>query len=338
MNVTAPAVGEYAYPICIGTGVTASLRDTIKGDLEKKKYSSALVVFDPILANHPAIQPLFELPSFSLPASGEAIKSFSNLQQILQEFATQKLDRHSVVIAVGGGATGDAVSFAASLYMRGVSVIQVPTTLLAMVDSSIGGKTAVNLGAIKNLIGTFLNPNRVDIDLEFLPTLSIAEYRSGFAEIIKHAVIDDTSLIADLKGCAALGLENRTSPQLARTIEKSLAVKKRIVEADPFEKGVRKILNFGHSAGHAFESYSHKTSTPLLHGEAVMLGMLFEAHIAAAMNSKAASIVDIVKELGRLFTFDLTFPQYPADEFISALSLDKKNSGGDIRFSLSFST
>jgi 3-dehydroquinate synthase len=244
-----------------------------------------------------------------------------------------RLDRKSALVAIGGGAVGDAVSFAASLYMRGIAVIQVPTTLLAMVDSSVGGKTAINFGAVKNLIGSFQQPDAVCIDPAFLSTLPLREYTSGIAEIIKHACIHDQSLVPLL-------LEQRLhecdSAILCDVIARSITTKKEVVEQDPTEQHIRKILNFGHTVGHALERCSHDTKEPLLHGEAVAQGMLIESLIAMKLKREAREVLDTLVRLYRFQGISTDIASLDEEKLMGAMLLDKKNQSGVLRFSLSF--
>lgn len=244
-----------------------------------------------------------------------------------------RLDRKSAVIAVGGGAVGDAVSFAASLYMRGIAVIQIPTTLLSMVDSSVGGKTAINVGPVKNLIGSFQHPEAVFIEPGFLSSLPEREFLSGTAEIIKHAFIRDAELIPLLLDQR---LKESDSSTLTSIISRSVKTKKEIVQEDPTEEHIRKILNFGHTVGHALERCSHETTTPLLHGEAVFQGMLLESLIASKLKKE---VRDVFEELVRLYRFQgvsTEINELNEDKLINAMLLDKKNHSGKLRFSLCF--
>lgn len=269
-----------------------------------------------------------------------------------------KCDRKSLVINIGGGVIGDMGGFAAATYMRGVDFIQVPTTLLAMVDASVGGKLAIDFDGVKNLIGSFQSPKAVIIDTSFLDTLPERELHSGFAEIIKHGLIADKTYFREVQtylkydtdthpslrkvpaGLQGEGkvLETGTEDML-RLIHRSVEIKKSIVEADPTEQGIRKILNFGHTIGHAIESHSMAHSlqltahSPLLHGEAIAIGMVAEAHIAMQIGQLAANeLVQIEEVLSRA---QLPTRYRLVDQSIRDLMRsDKKNSHGKIKFAL----
>ena len=209
---------------------------------------------------------------------GETEKSWGNLEKVLQWLTDLKFDRTDYVIAFGGGVVGDLVSLAASLFRRGINLIQVPTTLLSQVDSSVGGKTAVNSGFAKNSIGTFYHPKAVFCDISFLSTLSTRNFFAGYAEVLKMALVFDKSFyqfLIDNQELIAL----KEKSVLIYIINKSLELKSRIVEIDETEQGDRALLNFGHTFGHALESY-FDYSEKLLHGEAVSLGMLLAAHFS----------------------------------------------------------
>ncbi len=193
---------------------------------------------------------------------GEASKNFDTLQYILGKFVEFDLNRHDLVIALGGGVVGDLCGLAASLYMRGISYVQIPTTLLAQVDSSIGGKTAIDFCGCKNLVGSFYPPSMVVVDLDVLQTLDQRQLHNGLVESLKCGLIMDPELFVLIEECCL-------DDVLEEVVVRSLLVKKEVVERDEFEGGIRKVLNFGHTLGHAIEMHSS-----LLHGEAVGIGML----------------------------------------------------------------
>ena len=201
---------------------------------------------------------------FTLP-QGEATKSISWYQTLLRAMAAADFTRGDCVIAVGGGVVGDLAGFAAATYMRGVDFYNIPTTLLAMVDSSIGGKVAVDLDGIKNLVGAFYPPRGVWVDPDVLGTLDLRQFRAGFVEAVKMALTCDAGLFAELE-------EKGLSMPAELLIEGALRIKKKVVEQDLTEQGLRRVLNFGHTVGHAVESQQQGR---LLHGECVALGMLF---------------------------------------------------------------
>jgi 3-dehydroquinate synthase len=223
--------------------------------LTKKKYTQILVIADENTQTHclPLLTKALNGQAFDLihiPA-GEQHKHIGTCQQIWQQMLNVGLDRQALVINLGGGVIGDMGGFCASTYKRGVDFVQVPTTLLSQVDASIGGKLGIDFGMVKNSIGVFCNPKAVFIDPAFLTTLSTRELRSGFAEIIKHGLIQDAAQWATIKGIGQLD-----SVDWPKLIVPSLLIKKHVVEVDPFERGLRKALNFGHTIGHAVESFA----------------------------------------------------------------------------------
>ncbi len=206
---------------------------------------------------------------------GEKLKSIRSCEKIWAWLMEQSADRHSLVINIGGGIIGDMGGFAAATYKRGIAFIQMPTTLLSQVDASIGGKLAVNFKSIKNNIGVFRHPETIIIDTNFLKTLADRELTSGFAEVIKHALIADKKLWKKL-----LKISDLRTVDWSKLLIQAIEVKNKIVAVDPFEKKERKALNFGHTVGHALESIFMKTKKSLLHGEAVAIGMICESNLS----------------------------------------------------------
>jgi 3-dehydroquinate synthase len=316
-----------AYPIVIGSGILSQ----INSYFDLKNYSKAHVLYDANLEKSLALINFTDWGinvTSSAIAGGESAKSLSTLEQILQVFSVNKLDRQSLIINLGGGMLGDLGGFAASIYMRGIDFIQVPTTLLAQVDASVGGKVAINFNGIKNLLGSFQQPKLVLIDVATLSTLPRRELNSGFAEIVKHALIYDIDFVSALESLDPRALSEES---LVALIKKNCLIKAAIVAQDPHEKGLRKILNFGHTIGHAIESLSAKSISPLLHGECVALGMLAEAHIALQRGALTNSDVKRIKEL--LLHFDLPTKLTHAissEQALDIITHDKKNSSGKI--------
>jgi 3-dehydroquinate synthase len=268
----------------------------------------------------------FETTLCILP-DGEEHKTLSSVQQLYEEFLAADLDRSSTVLAVGGGVTGDIAGFAAATYMRGVRFAQIPTSLLAMTDASVGGKTGVNLAQGKNLVGAFKQPALVFIDLAVLQTLSAVELRSGMAEVIKHAAIADADLLEEL-----IALDDSSEKVIPPDLlARSIQVKVDVVEEDPFEKGRRAILNFGHTVGHALERLS---DYELRHGEAVAIGMIAAARIAVALDQAAPALVEkLSSALGRA-GLPLMSPPFPVEEILGAMRHDKKRKGRRLRWIL----
>lgn len=236
-------------------------------------------------------------------------------------------DRKSLLINVGGGVVGDMGSFAASTFKRGIDFVQVPTTLLSQVDASVGGKTGIDLNQVKNCIGTFSQPKAVFIESIFLNTLDNRQLNSGFAEMLKHGLISDKSYFTDLQNLNLYNLNNEL-------IYKSVLIKNEIVKSDPKEQSIRKILNFGHTIGHAVESYFLGGPSPLLHGEALAIGIICEAFISHKHNGLSADELNQIVE-----TIKQHFPlvNIPAESYPQVLEYmynDKKNEKGKIGFAL----
>lgn len=270
-------------------------------------------------------------------AAGEASKSMSVLLALLEDILALGVDRDVVLIALGGGVVGDLAGFAAASLMRGVDFIQVPTSLLAQVDSSVGGKTGVNAQAGKNLIGAFHQPRAVLIDTATLDSLSARELRAGYAEIVKYGLLGDAAFFEWLEGHGSAVLE-RDPAALTHAIVTSCAAKARIVEADELETGQRALLNLGHTFGHAFEAVAGYDGT-LLHGEAVAAGMGLAFDLAAEM--ELCSGQDSVRAKAHLranglaaSVGELPVRETPTDQLIALMQRDKKVRKGEMRFVL----
>lgn len=237
-------------------------------------------------------------------------------------------DRQSLLINLGGGVVTDMGGFAASTFKRGIDFIQVPTTLLSQVDASVGGKTGIDLDHVKNIIGTFTQPKAVFISTKFLDTLDHRELVSGFAEVIKHGLIYDRDFYEQVKVLDVAQLS-------AAAIHHSVSIKNQVVTQDPTEKGLRKILNFGHTIGHAVESYSlAHDARPLLHGEAIAIGMICEGYLAHRVNGLAKDALDDIAHTFRTHFPDYTYNESIYDELITLMKNDKKNVGDRIGFAL----
>lgn len=242
---------------------------------------------------------------------GEQSKCFDEFQHLLQEMLDASFTRSDCVVAVGGGVTGDLSGFAASCYMRGVDFYNIPTTLLSQVDSSIGGKTAIDFGGVKNIVGAFYQPKKVVIDPDVLKTLSRRQLMAGLAEAIKMAATNDAELFSLIERSADL------TADLPEMIYRALMIKKSVVELDPRETGLRRVLNFGHTIGHAVESFN---AGRLLHGECVALGMIPMSGENAAMRIRA-----VLKKYGLPTEIGQT-----ADELMPFLKHDKKTGADGI--------
>ena len=270
---------------------------------------------------------LYKLPKFDNCTiieikSGEEHKNITTCSFIWEELTNNHFDRKSLLINLGGGVIGDMGGFCASTYKRGIDFIQIPTTLLAMVDASIGGKLGIDFNGLKNQIGLFNNPKSVLINSEFLNTLSDNELKSGFAEVVKHALIADNNLWNKIISTSFNDLI------WEEIIETSIKIKNKIVASDPFEKGERKKLNFGHTFGHAIESYYLEKGTPILHGEAVFIGMILETELSPISKEDKNEIKNYM-----LSNFNLAHTPNKSN-LLPFLMNDKKNSQGKINFSL----
>lgn len=263
---------------------------------------------------------------------GEQHKTAESLDAIHTALLSHRCDRHSIIVAIGGGVVGDVAGFAAATYMRGIPFIQVPTTLLAQVDSSIGGKTAINHPLGKNMIGAFHQPSAVFIDPLLLNTLPDAELSAGFAEIIKHALIRDAAYLDWLEANSA-GLLARDPELLTHAIRRSCEIKAAIVEADEFETGERALLNLGHTFGHALEAVLGFGTW--LHGHAVGCGLVLATDMSARLGLIDSAAVARVQRIVSAFRLPVRVPaQASTSALVDAMLLDKKNEGGRVRFIL----
>ncbi len=259
--------------------------------------------------------------------SGERNKNLHTCQYVWTQLTEQSFTRKSLLVNLGGGVIGDMGGFIASTYKRGIRFVNIPTTLLSQVDASIGGKLGVDFEDFKNHIGIFREPDHVIVNTSFLRTLPEREIKSGFAEIIKH------SLIADREQWDFLTNKSFEEMDWDVIIPKSIAIKQHVVASDPLEKGYRKILNFGHTMGHAIESYFLKTESPLLHGEAIAIGMILESKLSSHMNwITQEELESIVSYISGIYSLSISLPLL--EEIQTLLFQDKKNDEKGISFSL----
>ncbi|MDG2388578.1 MAG: 3-dehydroquinate synthase [Planctomycetaceae bacterium] len=266
---------------------------------------------------------------------GESSKNINVVTGMYDNLVEMQADRQTLVVAVGGGVIGDSAGFLAATYARGIPFIQVPTSLLAMVDSSVGGKVGVNLPQAKNLVGSFYQPLGVLIDTDTLNTLPAREYISGLAEVIKYGVILDESFFKYLEENVE-GLNNREPAVMKQVIARSCRLKADIVEQDEFERtGLRAVLNYGHTFAHAFEALAGYGE--LLHGEAVSIGMVYASRLAEKLGritgQESARQVNLLKAVG----LPIELPagcEFSADDILQKMLLDKKTVGGQLRFVL----
>ena len=257
-------------------------------------------------------------------------KNLDTLVHVWESLQQGKATRHSLLINLGGGMVTDLGGFAASTYKRGINFINVPTTLLAMVDASVGGKTGINFGGLKNEIGIFNDAEFVLLDTNWLQTLDEENIRSGYAEMLKHGLIADETMWAELIN---FNLAQPNLRQLASMLNKSVRIKERIVAEDPHEKGIRKALNLGHTFGHAFESWAMKRQ-PVLHGYAVAFGLIAELYLATTQTDFPTERMRQTVNFIRAYygSLPITCNDYP--ELIELMHHDKKNRGNEINVTL----
>jgi 3-dehydroquinate synthase len=332
------------YPIVIGAGSLAQLGEQIRQQ-GFTAGSRLLVVTNPVVHEHYGTGVLgglreagFEVAELVVEA-GEEHKTPAGVARIHDAAFAHRLERGSLIVALGGGVVGDMAGFAAATWLRGIAVVQVPTTLLAMVDAAIGGKTGVNHPGGKNLIGAFHQPRLVLIDPATLATLPPREFRAGMAEVIKYGVIGDPQLFSDLEHAAhadptgGLARQEAVGPTLLqRLLARSAATKARVVAADEREGGVRAILNYGHTLGHAVETLTGYGT--FLHGEAVALGMHAAGRIALAMGLWSESEQERQRAVITAAGLPLVGPSLDPDAVLTCLRSDKKVRAGRVRFVL----
>ena len=310
----------------------APISESLATFFAQNEYSHIAILVDEFTNKYclPIIQDL--LPSnFTkvLIKSGEHHKNLATCEQVWDRMTKANMDRHSLLVNLGGGVIGDLGGFCASTYKRGIDFIQIPTTLLAQVDASVGGKLGIDFHGLKNHIGVFQLPKAVLIDPKFIDTLSIQQKKSGFAEIIKHC------LIRDEKEWSAIRQQSFEELDLSKLIAHSVAIKEAVVLEDPKEAGLRKILNFGHTLGHAIETYLlDKGKRKILHGEAIAIGMIVEAFISHQRD--LISLQELEEIESYLFENYGRVKLHPEEisKIIALTAQDKKNKGKEIRFSL----
>jgi 3-dehydroquinate synthase len=332
------------YPIVIQAGGLKRLGQWVTTHAVRPG-SRVLLVSNPVVHEHYGAGAEYSLREAGLEVSslvleaGEEQKTLATVARIYDAAHQNRLERHSLMVALGGGVVGDMVGFAAATWLRGVAVVQVPTTLLAMVDAAIGGKTGVNHPGGKNLIGAFHQPKAVLIDPEVLGTLPEREFRAGMAEVIKYGVIGDQALFEALEtqarqdptsGLASLAAVG--SPLLQEILERSAAAKAQVVAADEREGGLRAVLNYGHTLGHVVETLTGYTT--FLHGEAVGLGMVMAGTIARRMNLWDADAERRQRALVTAAGLPLHVPALDPEAVLHTLQSDKKVRQGLVRFVL----
>lgn len=314
-------------------GTEALLR--FSKELQAKDYSSLFLLVDTHTQE-------FCLPGFVsqtgltqlevlVMETGEEHKTLQTCENLWNQLSERGADRNSALINLGGGVVTDLGGFVACTFKRGIDFYNLPTTLLAMVDASVGGKTGIDLGALKNQIGIIEEPKQVLIDAQWLQTLPQEELRSGFAEMLKHGLISNKDYWEQLKSLPKL-----EAATLAEFIKSSVAIKKQVVLEDPREKHLRKILNFGHTLGHAIESYylTHPQKNRLLHGEAIAIGMVMEAYLGVSCCSFSNVAAEEIKKTFAQFYPPVEIDAQDREGILELLRHDKKNKAGRVNFVL----
>jgi 3-dehydroquinate synthase len=336
MRIVHVSLGNRSYDIKIDRGLMARLGPECT---RLKLGRRCALVTDENVGRHFAADALrslaragFEPVLMTIPA-GEQSKSLSMVEKCYDQLGAHRLERKSFLIALGGGVVGDLGGFVAATYLRGIPFVQVPTTLLAQVDSSVGGKTGVNLQAGKNLVGAFYQPRLVLCDLDALKKLPLREYVSGLAEVIKYGIIYDAPFFASLESCLPKLLK-RDPASLGRIVARCCEIKADVVGQDENESGLRAILNFGHTIGHAIENSSGYGK--YLHGEAIAIGQVAAARLSCEVlglpEEEASRIENLLRAAGLPVQIKLSAAQ--RKKLFAAMQLDKKVSQGEVKFVL----
>jgi len=333
------ALSANPYPVLIGRGALNNLGEQIRTQ-GIKEGTKVLVVTNPVVNDHYGGTAMASLEAAGFSASllvieaGEDQKTPATVAQIHDAAFARKLERGSLIVALGGGVVGDMAGFAAATWLRGIAVVQVPTTLLAMVDASIGGKTGVNHPGGKNLIGAFHQPRLVLIDPDTLKTLPEREFRAGMAEVIKYGVIGDAELFQELDtaGERLASMQTLPSELLQSVLERSAAAKAKVVAADEREGGLRAILNYGHTLGHVVEALCGYGT--YLHGEAVAIGMVAAGELALELGLWSAEDQRRQRDVIAAAGLPLTWPDLQPASVLECLQGDKKVREGCVRFVL----
>ena len=334
MNTVIPVSGDgfELYDVVIGRGLLPDLGRRIAG---LAKHRTVVVTDETVAALHgPAVLAALEAAGvrarlLTVPP-GEASKSFAELERVIDRLLAFGLDRRDLIVALGGGVVGDLAGLAAALFMRGIDFVQVPTTLLAQVDSSVGGKTAIDTPRGKNLVGAFHQPRLVIADIDLLATLPSRQLRSGWAEVLKHGLICDAGFFDWLAGEGAVGATGDQAA-LTRAVERSVEIKSAIVGEDEKEAGRRALLNLGHTFGHAIEAELGFDETRITHGEAVALGCAMAFRFSAATGHCERSVADRVEQVTAAAGLPARLADvgaFSAEALVKRMAGDKKAEGG----------
>ncbi|MEM7533876.1 MAG: 3-dehydroquinate synthase [Chloroflexota bacterium] len=315
------------YQICLGEGTLNHVGKLLYN--RNLRPGPVAIVTNPVIAEQYTDTLQANLreagyePTICMIPEGEQHKTLANISPLYTEFLAAGMDRKSAVIALGGGVVGDMTGFAAATYLRGVPFVQIPTSLLSMVDASVGGKTGVDLPQGKNLVGAFKQPEVVIIDPKVMETLPAAEFRSGLAEVIKHGIIDDPNLFEVL--------EREGPANMTRLLADAIQVKINVVEEDPFEQGRRATLNLGHTFGHAIELVSEFS---MRHGEAIAVGLVAAARMAADIGRCAPELADRITRVVEHLALPthVSSAEFDVEQVMAAMAHDKKRAGKILRF------
>ena len=324
-------LGNRSYPIHIGS----DLIDQSELFSACKKATSVYIVTNttvaPLYAERltKTLEKLSKSVRTIILPDGESYKDWKNLQLIFDDLLKFGADRQAMLVALGGGVIGDMTGFAAASFMRGIRFIQVPTTLLAQVDSSVGGKTGINHPLGKNMIGAFHQPAAVIADLNTLKTLPARELSAGLAEVVKHGAIADTEFLSWIEANAQALLECDTTA-MAHAVLRSCEIKSAVVSADEREGGIRATLNFGHTFGHAIEAGMGYGAW--LHGEAVACGMVMGADLSRRLNFITQDEVNRLTKIIQSMNLPTNPPKFGAQRYMELMQVDKKTEGGQIRY------
>ena len=336
MRAVSVQLGNRSYAIKIGAGLFAQFG----AECAAQKFGSRCAIITDTNVGKRFAKPVYESlvkagfePVFITVAAGETAKNLKSVHRCYDQLAAHRLERKSFIVALGGGVVGDLAGFVAATYLRGLDFVQAPTTLLAQVDSAVGGKTGVNLRAGKNLVGAFYQPRLVLCDLKTLATLPEREFRAGLAEVIKYGIIFDAKLFAQLERALSKILK-RDEKILAQVIARCCEIKAEVVGQDEKENGLRAILNFGHTLGHALEnSFGYGK---FLHGEAISIGQVAAAKLSQKVLGLPAADVQRIENLFQHagLPTHIQLNSLQRQKLFAAMTLDKKVSDGEIKFVL----
>jgi 3-dehydroquinate synthase len=326
-------LGERSYPVQIGVGTLPLVGEAVQKSCDGPER--AVVVTVPEVGRRYAGKLVRSLRAAGMRShridvpDGDATKNLRQMASLYEELLDIGADRRTVLVALGGGMVGDLTGFTAATFLRGIPFVQIPTTVLAMVDASVGGKTGVNLRRGKNLVGAFHQPKLVSIDVETLASLPMRERAAGFAEVIKVAAIWDADLFERLETDAE-ALMDLELDALVRVIDRAVGIKAEVVSQDEREHGVRMLLNFGHTIAHALETLLRYRR--LLHGEAVAIGMIYAARRSEALGLAASGTAERLEALCARFGLPTELHPFERSAYLSALRVDKKRQNARIHY------